>query len=422
MTRPIDTAGSPGPGARRVRPGAFRALLAFTFVTGVTQLLWLNFAPLIAYLMERYGVDELTASTLILVFPLLYVFLSMHAGALVDRIGYRATVGRGAIATAAFAALRIFDDHFATLLAAQIGLAIAQPYVGNGISKLVASHFDESQGAIATGIGTIGMFLGMALAMALTPPLVEAAGFRTAMAVFAAIAAVAAAVFYAATRGAGGPSSETTTAPAPTIRALLANRDLALVFAMAFLGLGFFNGLTTWLEQILAPNGLDAEAAGLVGAALIVGGIVGSGVLPALSDRAGRRKPFVLVCTLVATVTLVPLCTSRDFGLLVALAGVLGFFFLPAYALLLEMCSELAGRASAGYATGVLMLAGNAGGVVVIVAMPLVKGDAPTFLRAVYLLLGLLVAAIGLASIVSETHHARATRPEGGAPDASLSS
>jgi hypothetical protein len=71
------------------------------------------------------------------------------------------------------------------------------------------------------------------------------------------------------------------------------------------------------------------------------------------------------------------------------------------------MCVELSGRACAGLATAALMMLGNAGGVVVIVAMQLVKGDGPSFRPAVVLLLAVLVVAIGLALRVRETFHER---------------
>src|SRR5687767_11453715 len=114
---------------RKTLPGAWPVLLAFTLVSAVTQLLWLNFAPLITLVMKRYGVSEGQASLLILVFPLIYIFLSLHAGALIDRHGFRRIVGCGAIATAAFSAVRIYDESFWVLLAGQFGIAIAQPYV-----------------------------------------------------------------------------------------------------------------------------------------------------------------------------------------------------------------------------------------------------------------------------------------------------
>ena len=63
----------------------------------------------------------------------------------------------------------------------------------------------------------------------------------------------------------------------------------------------------------------------------------------------------------------------------------------------------MAGEAAAGGATGLLMLFGNGGGVVVIIAMVLVKGDEPTFVRAVYLLYGIMALAVALALGVTET-------------------
>jgi predicted MFS family arabinose efflux permease len=387
---------------RKTLPGAWPVLLAFTLVSAVTQLLWLNFAPLITLVMKRYGVGEGQASLLILVFPLIYIFLSLHAGTLIDRHGFRRVVGYGALATAAFSAVRIYDQSFWVLLAGQIGIAIAQPYVTNGISKLVSEWFDESQGAIATGVGTIGLFVGMATALAWTPALVAQTSLRTAMIVFAVIAAAAACVFVLVAKDAPpAPSGEA--GRAKTFRELSRTRDLVIVFVLAFLGLGFFNGLTTWLEVILKPNGIDAEGAGLVGGALIVGGIFGAAAIPALSDALRRRKPVLTACTCVAAALIVPLCTTARFSAVVALGAALGFFFLPAYALLLEMCSELAGRASAGYATGLLMLAGNAGGVVTIVTMDAVKGADGSYRPSVWLLLGLLIVAIALSLVVSET-------------------
>ena len=138
------------------RPRRWAVLAAYTLVVGMSQLLWLNFAPLLTMVQSRYGVSELSASLLVLVFPLLYVVFSLPAGALTDRRGYRFTVGLGALGMTVFAALRIWDDRFVVLLVAQMGIAVAQPYVVNGISKLVADWFSEGEGAIATGLGHDG--------------------------------------------------------------------------------------------------------------------------------------------------------------------------------------------------------------------------------------------------------------------------
>lgn len=374
----------------------------YSLVVALSQLLWLNFAPLLSMIQARYGVSELLASALVLVFPALYVVFSLPAGALVDARGYRFTVGAGAALMAAAACVRIFDGSFWTLFAGQLGIAVAQPFIVNGISKLVTDWFSDDEGAIATGLGTMGMFLGMAAGMASTPALVAAFGLRATMALFAAVSIVVAFAFVAVVHPnpAARASGEAAAAGPPS---RMSSRPLVSLFALSFLGLGVFNGLTTWLEQILAPHGIDSERAGLVGGALIVAGIAGAVVIPALSDRARRRKPFLIACAAMALVTIYPLCTSGSTAVVFTAAALHGLFFMPAFALLLEMCAQLAGPAAAGRATSILMMAGNAGGVVVIVAMPLVKGGAADFQRAVVLLVALLGVTTVLALFAPET-------------------
>ena len=379
-------------------------LAVFAVAAGVTQMLWLNFAPLLSMVQTRYGVSELVASTLVLVFPLVYVFLSLPAGALIDSRGYRVGVGFGMVLTAAFAALRIWDTYFAVLMVAQVGIAVAQPFVMNGISKLIADWFDETEGATANGIGTGGMFLGMAIGMATTPALEEAVGLRWTMVVFFAIAVAAAAAFIAVARAntPGAAPAVVEQSPTAAFGALLKDRQLLLCFTAVFFGMGTFNGITTWLEEILKPQGISATTAGLVGAVLIVGGIVGAVVIPLLSDKVKKRRPFLIVCSLVSAGCTWLLCTSGQVGALMAYAGLLGFFFMPAFALLLDASAIFAGVHRAGAATSLLMLCGNGGAVLVIVAIPLLKESAGSYALPVLLMVGAMVVAAAVAAVMRE--------------------
>lgn len=375
-------------------------LVAFMFAAGLNQALWLNFAPLLTLVQTRYSVSETVASLLVLVFPLVYVLLSVPAGVWTDKRGYRFTLVFGAVVQAAFACLRIYDSNFWVLVVAQTGIAVAQPFIVNSISKLVADWFPPETSALATGLGTMGMFLGMAAGMAATPPLVEAYDIRGTMIVFAVVSILCAIFVSLSLRERGEGRGEGRDEAVP-MKSLIKNGQLVVLFVVAFLGLGYFNGLTTWLEPMLKPNGFDAVKAGNIGGVLIIGGIVGSIVIPALSDKFKRRKPFLVGSVIVALALTVPVCTSRDETLVMICSAGLGFFFLPALALMLDMCAAIAGEKAAGAATGLLMLFGNAGGVVVVMLMEAAKGEATTWERATYVLYAVVVLAIAIAAIAA---------------------
>ncbi len=387
-----------------VKPNRWAVLMSFFGVAAMSQMLWLNFAPLISFLQSKYGESEMMVSSLLLSFPLLYVILSIHSGLLIDKKGYRYVIILGSIVSVLFSFVRIYDDSFYILLIGQTGIAIGQPYIVNGISKLVSDWFDKENSALATGVGTAGMLVGMALGMGLTPVLNESLGFQQTMLVFAVISLLLTLLFFVfGKENHPLPAENTSVNTMQEIKQLLGNKTLFMLFAIAFLALGFFNGLTTWLEPILKPNDINAEEVGMIGAYLIIGGILGSVIIPALSDKYKKRKPFLILACVVTLVLLYPLCTSGSVSALYLLGGLMGFFFLPGYALLLSMCEEVSGPEKAGTATGVLMLAGNAGAVFVIVIMPLVKGEAVLWTNAIYLMIVLVLITLIYALRIKET-------------------
>jgi cyanate permease len=382
-------------------PYRWVVLAIYAWVAGLSQLLWLNFAPILSFIQKRHAIPESTASLLLMVFPLTYVLLSIHAGALIDRKGYRYAIGLGAILMAVFSCLRIYDGSFWILLIAQTGISLGQPYVVNGVTKLVFDWFPKEETVLATGLGTVGLFVGMSIGLAATPPMVEKISYQGAMIAFAVITCLSAAAFLLICRtrsASAGESAGIDRSFWPRLR----EREFKLLFVISFLGLGYFNGLTSWIEAILATNGTDSAKAGIIGGVLIMGGIAGSIVIPALADKLKKRQPLLLLSIAAACVTLIPLCQSGSYSVLLVIGFLQGFFFLPSYALLLDLTSLQAGERWAGSATGVLMMIGNAGGVLVIFLMGWMKGESAGFPSALYFLLALLVASGAVASRVRE--------------------
>jgi MFS family permease len=382
------------------KPYRWAVLMAYFGVAAMCQMLWLNLAPLVSFIQTKYAVSEGAASSLLLSFPLLYVLLSIHSGTMIDRKGYRYVIILGSVISAIFACVRIFDGNFYMLVIGQTGIAIGQPYIINGISKLVSDWFDKEEVATATGIGTAGMLIGMALGMGLTPALNESMGFQQTMIVFAVLSIVLTLIFVVFGKENNAVKHQAVSISAiGEIKALLQNKNLVVLITVCFFALGVFNGLTSWMEPIFKPNGVNAEQAGLVGAFLIAGGIVGSLIIPTLSDKLKVRKPFLAICCLAALLIIYPLCTMASLNMLYVLGGILGFFFLPGYALLMAMCEEMAGVEKAGAATGLLMMAGNAGAVVVIGVMPFINGEGPFWTNSIYLMLALMVVSLLLVVV-----------------------
>jgi hypothetical protein len=88
--------------------------------------------------------------------------------------------------------------------------------------------------------------------------------------------------------------------------------------------------------------------------------------------------------------------------MLMTFAALLGFFFMPSFALLLDVSAQLAGVRHAGAATSLLMLAGNAGGVALILLVPELKGAAGDYVGAALLMAGALVVAAVLMVALRE--------------------
>jgi len=378
-------------------PRRWAVLMAYFGVAAMCQILWLNFAPLVSFIQNRYSVSENEVLSLLLSFPLLYVLLSIHSGTLIDKKGYRYVIILGSVISAVFACIRSFDSNFYMLVIGQTGIAIGQPYIVNGISKLVSDWFDKEDTAMATGIGTAGMLIGMAVGMGLTPALNESIGFTQMLWVFAGLSVILTIIFIVFGKENNLVKSDATTASAMSeIKLLLKNKNLVVLFVLWFFAFGVFNGLTTWIDKLITPNGFNAEEVGLVGASLIGGGIVGSLIIPVLSDKFKNRKHFITMCCLAALLTIYPLCTLHTINTVYILGGVLGFFFLPGYALLLSMCEEMAGIEKAGAATGIFMMSGNAGAVVVIALMPVLSGEDALWTKSIYLMLALMLVTLVL--------------------------
>ncbi|MCL6284696.1 MFS transporter [Ruegeria sp. 2012CJ41-6] len=375
-----------------MKPTKWIVLGAFAFQLCVTHILWFNFVPLTSLLQETYGVDELTASLQVLVFPLFYVIFTLHAGVLVDRWGYKKLLRLAASIMTLFAFCRIYTESFWFLFLAQSAIAISQPYIINAISKVVADWFEPEHNAMATGLASMGMFLGMAVGAAITPMVVSEFGLSFSMGIFAVLSLVSTLIYFVAVDERGDGAGNESAGFREYIE-VLQHKNIRYMALFSFMALGAFNGLTLWLEAILGQYGISVDDAGLVAGLIIIGGILGAVVIPAMSDRTMRRKPFLMVCSLIGGLLVYPLCFTANLGPLYGYAFTLGFFFLACLPVMLSFAEEQVGKGKAGAATGLLFLCGNSGGIIAIPLMSMMNGDSGTWNNAAYFTVALLLLA-----------------------------
>jgi MFS family permease len=154
--------------------------------------------------------------------------------------------------------------------------------------------------------------------------------------------------------------------------------------------MGIFNGVSTWIENIIRPRGFIPTDAGTVGAVMLFGGLLGAVILPPFSDRQHRRRPYLLLGILLAIPGLVGLTFATSFWLLLLSAFLLGFFLIGTGPIGMQYASEITQPTPEGTSNGLIQLFGQAS-VVFVYFMEVLKNGDGAFTPALLFAAGLLI-------------------------------
>jgi predicted MFS family arabinose efflux permease len=372
-------------------------------VSAANQMLWLTFTPITTDSARHYGVSSGAVGWFAEIFPLLYVVLAVPTGRLIDRSMPR-WLGVGALLTAAGAVLRLLGDDYAVVLAGQVLIAVAQPFVLNAVTVVSGAYLPASERARGIAVSSAGIFGGMLLALVLGATF--GAGNLGALLVVQAVVGVAAAVWLALELRTPGRHVAARTAPA-RLRAVWADRGIRLLVGLVCAGFGVFIALTTWLQALLEPAGVSEGQAGTLLLAMVVAGVVGSAVLPPVLARRGQEHAFVLASVGFGAAALVLLAAAPGFGTGLVASLLVGALLLTDLPLILELAEGRAG-ASGGTASALVWLAGNGAG---LVAALVVQGLLHRPALAFVVLAAMLLAGLPLLAALR-----RAATPEGSIP------
>jgi cyanate permease len=392
-----------------VYPYRWVVLLAFMLVVAVNQLLWITFAPITGAAAGYYAVDDLSIGLLSLVFMVVYIVVSIPASWAIDTWGIRVAVGIGAVLTGVFGLLRgLFAADYTLVLLAQIGIASGQPFILNAVTTVAARWFPARERATASGLGSLAMYLGIGSALLLTPTLTLQSGIHGMLLAYGIISLLAAVIFFVFVRERPPtppctPDQEARSLVFDGLKDSLRRRDFVLLLFVFFVGLGVFNSVTTWIEDIVRPRGFSILQAGNIGGLMIVGGIIGALVVPILSDRSRKRTPYLVLGVFGAVLGLAGITFAASYALLLASAFVFGFFLLSAGPLGFQYGAEITHPTPEGTSNGLLLLMGQVSGIAFIIGLDSFKSAATGSMTAPLLaLIGMLVLGLLLSTRLKE--------------------
>ena len=350
-------------------------LAGFMLAVAFNQLLWITFAPITGPAAAYYGVSDLSIGLLSMSFMIAYLFLALPASWVIDTYGFRTAVGIGVVLTGVFGLMRgLVAANYTLVLIAQIGIAIGQPFILNAVTKVAARWFPLNERATASGLGSLAVYVGILVGLALTPFLTLQVGIARLLMIYGVGASIAGVVFLAVAREhpvtpPGPPEQEERALMLDGLKQIVRRRDFQWLLLIFFIGLGIFNSVTTWIEDIVRPRGFSITEAGIAGGLMILGGVIGALVLPGLSDRYRQRVPFIVIALAGAIPGLAGVTFASTLALLYLAAFVFGFFLLSSGPIGFQYGAEIGRPTPEGTSNGLLLLMGQISGIAFIIGM-----------------------------------------------------
>jgi len=387
----------------KLYPYRWVILAVFMFINLTIQILWISYAPIASAAADFYRTTPEAINFLAMTFMIAFIPLSIPVSWAIDKFGFTKTVGLGVVLMSVFGILRgATGDNYTMVLISTIGIAVAQPFLLNAWTTVPAKWFNTEFRATAVGLITISNLIGTAIGQVLTPVLTDTMGISIprVQLIYGCVAAFSGLLFLIFAR------EKPATPPCPAgmeVRSLmldglknaLKNRMFWFYLIVSFIGMGVFNGVMTLVEMIIKPRGFSSIDNGLVGALMLVGGLVGAVVIPPFSDRTHKRKRYLLLGMAAAIPFMFGLTFATTPWLLYVSAFALGFFITSMSPVGMQYTAEITWPTPEGTSNGLIQLFGQAA-VVFVYLMQVMKDKNGTLTPAMLLAVGLMLVSVFL--------------------------
>jgi len=282
-----------------------------------------------------------------------------------------------------YAGTRARHGLFGVVMFGQIVIGIAQPFVLSAPTRYSNLWFSDSGRVSATAIASLANPLGGALGQLIGPLWATDITGIPKMVLYTSIISTVASLpaFFIPSSPPTPPSAiaaEEKLDLRKALQELPRNTSFYLLFVPFSVYVGFFNAVSSLLNQIFEPYGFSETDAGIAGGLLIIVGLIASAVVSPFVDRTKRYLPVikVLVPTIAACyLVLIWIPATRSLPgpyIVCSLLGATSFSLLPCA---LEYLVIITHPVSPEVSSTVCWTGGQLLGAIFIIVMDGLKGD-----------------------------------------------
>jgi len=378
----------------KVYPYRWVVLAAFMIVTILIQVQWLTHAPIAraaeVFYAGQFNPDSIfNIDFLSMAYMLVFLIVCIPASYIIDTYGIRLGVGIGSVLMAVFSLMKGFGGaNFTMVLIAQMGLAVAQPFILNAVTAITVRWFPLRERGTAAGLASLAQYLGIISVMAITPLLVVSSpteagygsGIDRMLMIYGIICAAGAvlALILIREKPPTAPSAEELVHKKffDGLQHILKQRDMIILLVLFFIGLGIFNAVSSMVDSISANIGVN-DSDGLIGVLMLAGGVIGAVIIPILSDKFRKRKLFLILGLggmlpgVIGLSFANVLAGGPDGAYAIALisAFILGFFVMSAGPIGFQYAAEVSFPAPESTSQGLMLLSGQISGLILVAGM-----------------------------------------------------
>ena len=269
-------------------------------------ILWASAGPLLPLIIQEYDLSRSVAGWYASIAPLAIAAVSLPVNTLVSRFGLKRilTIGSFLLAMGVFA---FFTSGYFPLLFFRACFALGTAIIIPVATAITAEWFDARELPVVNGIGMSFINIGNGIAFAVTIPIANALAWNAPIILYGAFALVGAVAWLIL----GRESEKTPVVTEPGInqvlgkrpdlsfRQILTNRAALMMTLSVTVAWALGNAIGSWLpDYYYSVFNIALDKASSILTIATVGSTIASIAGGILSNRLGRRKPFMIAAGL----------------------------------------------------------------------------------------------------------------------------